>query len=533
MTALRAYLPAILLLAALAGCNPRPPATDYARTQTRAFTDTQNTALGKMYGSAAAQHPGESGFHTINSGLSALMTRIMLVEKAERSIDMQYYTTRDDKTGQLLLEAVVRAAARGVRVRILLDDWYLDEFKNHAAAFDAHKNIEIRIFNPYSTDSQSVFDRVLHAPSYVGDYDHRMHNKGFVVDNQVAVIGGRNLGDEYFDTSEQVNLRDIDLFTTGPVVGQLSTSFDEYWNSAQSYPITVLNIEPAGPEQVNEIDRTMQTHWETVLNSPDGQKLRSLTLPGKVGDGSIELIWAKAEFAADSPDKVTLPPEKASSVPATRIEQLANNAQHEFTAITPYFVPLETGVDWLGAMVKRGVKVRIVTNSLSSTDMVPAQSGYGHFREDLIKNGVDLYEVKSVPPKIPGKKMLTPSAPNGLHAKVYMVDRKDVVIGSFNFDARSMHLNTEQVLVIHSAELGEKIQKLFDDLSSLDKSYQVVPVETVPADQRPVASETLGTVVWKTKEDGQIKYFDNSPHAGFLRRLTNGFFSLLPVDKEL
>ena len=519
------------LLAVCAGCTPRPPATAYHRDESHAFTDTGSTELGRMYGKQAVSHPGASGFHIINSGLSALMTRVMLVDKAQRSIDMQYYTSRDDKTGQLLFEAVERAAARGVRVRILLDDWYLDDFKKGAVAIDAHPNIDIRIFNPYSTREQSVFDRIGHAPSYLSDYDRRMHNKGFIVDNQVAVMGGRNLGDEYFDTGAELNLRDIDLFTTGPVVGELSTSFDRYWNSDEAYPLSALNLPAPTKASVIAVDKELHDHWNAMLSSPDGLELRSMPLPYKVRDGSVTLDWAPAMLVADKPEKVNTPPEQAASAPANQIERLASRAQHEFTFITPYFVPMDTGVQWLSSLVARGVHVRIVTNSLSSTDMVPAQSGYDRYREDLVKDGVELYEVKSVPPKSPSRKMLTPSASNGLHAKVYMIDRRYLVIGSFNFDQRSLKLNTEQALVIDSEALCQRITKLFDELSSPDQSYRVILASNVPEAQKPTLN--MGALAWVTREDGQVKYFDFNPHAGFLRRVTSGFFSLLPFDKEL
>lgn len=517
-------------LALLAGCASRPLASAYPRIETHAFENTSDTLLGRAYGSEARYHPGQSAFHIINSGPAALMTRVALAEAAQRSLDLQYFTTRDDVTGKLLLEAVIRAADRGVRVRILLDDWYLDDFQGAAGVLNAHPNIDVRIYNPYSTRDQSVLERIANAPTYLYQYDRRMHNKVFIVDNQVAIMGGRNLGDEYFEAATEMNLRDIDVFTAGPITRRISESFDRYWNSDESFPLAVLNLPAPEPDLIAKANEDMQQHWKEMLRSEMGRQLKSIPLPHKVKTGGVELIWAQAELAADSPAKTEQLTQDASSVPGKRIEELVGHAQREFIIFTPYFVPLDKGVAWLNGLVQRGVAVRIVTNSLSSTDMVPAQAGYSRYREALVKGGVELYEIKSLPPRTPGRKMFTPSAQNGLHAKIYMIDRRDLVIGSFNFDPRSVRLNTEQALVIHSPALCETIAELFKTVSAPDASYRVVPASSVPPSDRD--SITSG-IAWETEEDGKIKYFDFSPHAGFWRRITSSFFSLLPMDDEL
>lgn len=458
------------------------------------------------------------------------MMRIALVEASQKSIDLQYFSTSDDTTGKLLLEAIIRAADRGVRVRMLLDDWNLDDFEAGAVALNAHRNIDIRVFNPYATRDQSIFSRIGNVFSYVDSFNRHMHNKALIVDNQVAIMGGRNLGDEYFEASKDLDFRDVDVFAAGPVTRHISKNFDRYWNSDESFPLDLLNLPPTDTQAIAKIQEDMQSHWKIMYQSSIGRKLKELPLPHKAKDGEISLIWAKAELAADSPAKITQDDENTVSVPGTRIDELVSHAQHEFIIFTPYFIPLDDGVDWLNALVARGVAVRIVTNSLSSTDMVPAQAGYGHYREALLKGGVQLYEIKSVPPETPAKHMFKPSSQNGLHAKIYMIDRRDLVIGSFNLDPRSTRLNTEQVLVIHSAEFCAKIANLFEDMTAPASSYHVITAAEVPAADQPLIH---GSLAWETEEDGKITYFDFNPHAGFWRNVTDQFFSLLPIDNQL
>lgn len=521
----------VMLMALSAGCAERPAASDYPRTATYALEDTAGTSLGKAYAKAAARHQGESGFHLLPIGSEALMMRIALVEKAERSIDMQYYSTMDDKTGKLMLEAVSRAADRGVRVRMLLDDWNLDDFEQGAVALNAHRNIDIRVFNPYATRDESVFARIGHVFSYAGQFTRRMHNKAIIVDNQVAIAGGRNLGDEYFDAAKEMNFRDMDVFAAGPIARELSKNFDRYWNSDESFPVVTLNLPEPDVQAVAQIREDMARHWTVLMHSPTGKRLKAMPLPQEVKHGEVLLDWGRAELIADPPEKIEQDSDTVASEPEEWIKQAAARAQHEFILFTPYFVPMDDGVEWLKAMVDRGVAVRVVTNSLASTDVVPAQAGYGHYREALVKDGVEVYEIKSSLPKPPVKAMFKPSSQNGLHAKIYMVDRREVAIGSFNFDPRSIRMNTEQLLVIHSPALCKKVARLFAHVTQPDGSYHVMLVDALPEAER--ASWHSGPLVWVDRERGREVYYDFNPHAGFWRRVTNGIFSVLPIDREL
>jgi len=508
----RVFILIIILLST--GCATRPLATDYPRTPSYTIAGTQDTALGKSLAPAIKAHPGQSGFHLLTTGTDALLMRISMVQAAERSIDLQYFSTRDDTTGKLLLEAVLRAAARGVRVRMLLDDWNLDDFKLGAIALNAQPNIEIRVFNPYATRDQSVFSRIGTV------FIRRMHNKVLIVDNQTAIMGGRNLGDEYFDAGQDINFRDVDVLAAGPITGKISKSFDNYWNSDEAYPVKVLNLPDLDPEVIADLRYSLHQHWEEVLHLPSGKRLRGMPLAQQLKNRQLPLIWANAQLAADTPEKVDQPKDASESQPGIRIDQLVSDAQHEFIIITPYFVPLDDGVKWLNSQVARGIDVRILTNSLASTDMVPAQAGYSHYRAALVRGGVELYELKPLQPKPDAKTMFKGSSQHGLHAKIYMIDRRSLVIGSFNFDPRSIKLNTEQVLVIQSPELSEKVTRLFEQITAPTSSFHVMLTET-------------GALTWVSEEHGKEVYYDFNPHAGFWRNVTTSLFSILPIDDEL
>ena len=254
------------------------------------------------------------------------MMRIALVEAAQRSIDLQYFSTYDDTTGQLLLETLLHAADRGVRVRMLLDDWNLDDFRAGVAALNTHPNIEIRVFNPYSTNDQSIFAYVGNAFSRPSQMTKRMHNKALIADNEVAIMGGRNLGDEYFGASADVNFRDMDVLTAGPITGKISNSFDRYWNSAESYPVEALNLPESDGPEIAHLREELRQHWMEVKQSPSSKRLYEKSLTKQLQNGQVPLVWAKAELAADKPNKIEQPSEDSDSKPEIKLDQLVNNA---------------------------------------------------------------------------------------------------------------------------------------------------------------------------------------------------------------
>lgn len=508
----------ILICIMASACSSRPSASEFPRTESYAINGEQ-TPLGKTITSLEAGHSGKSGFLLLPNGSDSLITRIALIEAAQQTIDLQYYSTVDDTTGKLLLQTLLRAADRGVRVRMLLDDWNLDEFRHGAAALNKHRNIEIRVFNPYVISEETPFAYVGNAIFHPERIMRRMHNKAIVGDNEAAIMGGRNLGNEYFDASDGLNFNDMDVLALGRIAGSISHNFDMYWNSELAYPLAALNIPESDETEMATVRADLKNHWEEVSHTEAGKWLNHASLTPKLKSGQMKLIWANAELVADKPEKVEQPVKETVSKPVMKLDQLVDRANKEFLIISPYFVPQESGVEWMASLEKRGVEVRAITNSLAATDVVPAYTGYARYREPMLDAGVDLFEMKPDLNRPTRRPMFKASSHYGLHSKVYVVDRTDVMIGSFNLDPRSIKLNTEQVLVIHSPELGAQVGQLFETLSSPKRSYRLV--------------KAAKGLEWHAEEKGEAKIYDSEPPAGFRRKAMSLLFSLLPIEGQL
>jgi len=532
----------LVLLLFFAGCSDRLPVSDFARTPSVAITqkDTQNTAIGRLLKQEIDAHGGESGFHLLPASQDAFLMRISLVQAAERSVDLQYFSVRNDTTGKLLLEAILHAADRGVRVRMLLDDWNLKDFESGVEALNTHPNIEIRVFNPFATENQSALSSMGNYFTRFDQFARRMHNKALIADNQMAIMGGRNLGDEYFGAGSDFNFRDMDVLAAGPIVEKISGNFDKFWNSKEVYPLLALSIPKPDTNKVAQIRQELQLHWEEVMKSPMGTYLHESPAIMQLKKKETSLIWAPAEFSADSPYKIEKPENMTRSKPEKRIDKLADNAHHEFIIVSPYFVPLESGTRWLDSLARQGVSVRILTNSLSSTDMVIAYAGYSHYREALVASGVNLYELKAIGGKPPHHIFKGSSSQNSLHAKFYIIDRRDLIIGSFNMDPRSIEYNTEQVLVIHSKALAQSAAETFERTILPSTSFHVMlangtlpsPAQTRNMD--PLLSVDPGQhLIWVAEQDGKKVQYDYEPDAGFRRQFIGILFSGFPIDDDL
>jgi len=503
---------------AIACFNPkRPLASDYARSPSHAIATTEETKLKQAIDPGMKAHPGQSGFELLPRGEDSLLFRIAMIEAAERSLDIQYYIIQDDMTGKLLLEAVLRAADRGVRVRILMDDLNIRGSDPTWPLLNAHPDIEIRVFNPFATRDEPLFTCLSNVFTGLGQFSKRMHNKVLIADNQVAIAGGRNLGDSYFDVSSDFNFRDVDVLAAGPIVAKLSQSFDKYWNDDEAFPITALLQPRDDPEEAAKLHQELRQHWQDEMRK--GTIVSQVPLSVQIEQGKIPLLWALAELAADSPSKINTPKEIVGSKPGLRLDQMADEAQHEFIVISPYFVPGKEGTEGLQALIRRDVKVRILTNSLASIDAVVAYTGYRRYRQTLVEDGIDLYETKPVPGTHPHSRRFSSSARDSLHSKIYVVDRRDVMIGSFNLDPRSVNLNTEIVLVIHSPRLADQVVRMFEKATSPSSSFHLV-----------MHNHHLE---WITREDDQERLYESEPKAGFWRNVEADLFALLPFENQL
>ena len=452
-------------------------------------------------------------------GREAFAARVLLAAHADRTLDVQYYIWRGDTTGQLLLEALWQAAERGVRVRMLLDDANVRGLDATVAALDAHPNIEVRLFNPFANRGM----RLLEA---IGDFsriNHRMHNKAFIADNQAAIVGGRNIGDEYFDAGAHVGFADLDVVAVGAVVREVSTEFDRYWNSESAYPVASM-IARAAPEASAGLREQWATLRQQSRTNEYVEAIRKTVLVQQLVQGRLELEWAAAQVVADDPGKVLRPPSEIETGLLPHLERTLGRPMRELDLVSPYFVPGKEGTQGLRALEERGVQVRVLTNALAATDVGPVHAGYSKYREDLLRGGVRIYELK--PSGIPHKRSKESddkgigSSSSSLHAKTFSVDRSRIFVGSFNLDPRSASLNTEMGVVIESPALAKRLSESLDTIIPLE-AYKV-----------RLAVDGSGLEWLERTGKGEVVH-TTEPQSSLLRRLWIRFLSVLPIESML
>ncbi len=392
---------AVLLAAVLliAGCATLR--TDVERTPTHAWPAPEDTTLGRAAAARlAAAAAGSSGFLLLDSGGDALSARAALAEVAEHTLDLQYYIVRESATTQALIFRVLLAADRGVRVRLLVDDLNIAGREFDLASLAAHANVQVRVFNPFSVRSPFGIANLVEFVGGAERLNRRMHNKLWIADNAAAVAGGRNLGDEYFDADPAMNFADLDLFAVGPVVRELSQSFDAYWNSESAVPIEAFVASPPSDAQVSQLGDALAQRIGQLRSTAYPRSLREAGFGSQVRRLDLPLAFAPADVLYDDPSKpVPADPQRASAAIFPRIHPRAEAAEREVILVAPYFIPNERGDAALVGLARRGVKVRVLTNSLASTDVVAAHAGYARARAGLIAQGIELYEMRPLPGK--------------------------------------------------------------------------------------------------------------------------------------
>lgn len=522
------FIPILLITLLVVGCvgiqsRARPDATAYERTTSYSIPQTEETALGDALRDTVKQNSGQSGFHIFDRGSQSLVARLALVRLAQKTVDLQYYAIAHDVTSNLMMEALIKASNRGVRVRLLIDSFTVSNMQDALIAFDGVPNIEIRVFNPLTTQSQSPLSKAQSLLTDLGHANKRMHNKALIADNQMAIMGGRNLSDEYFDADADFEFKDIDVLTAGPITDALSKSFDEYWNDRNAFPVQTVYKPDKDAKKTTELRAELQHNWDKQLKNPERRKQLVSPLQEIINDPDLKLIWAKSELAADDPLKIVRPTSINESKPLKEMVSLVDDATKEFIVISAYFVPKDRGVEWFSDLVKRGVDVRILTNSLASTDVVAVHSGYAPYRKELLRNGVELYEMIPVGQKRSRQRLVGSSQPPraGLHSKAYVIDGRTAIIGSFNLDPRSVKLNTEMAIIIHSVELSKQLKKMFERAIAPDVSYRVM-LDQSGKDLR-----------WQGIEKGQKLRYSHEPHSGVWRNIQNFIVTLLPVEDQL
>ncbi|TDG07624.1 phospholipase D family protein [Paraburkholderia guartelaensis] len=528
---------ALVCLALVAGCATRPPATDYPRETSAALPAQQASAtpLGTALAAPVAAHPDESGFRLLATGTDSLQMRVALARAATKTLDMQYYIANEDTTGKLLLGSALYAADRGVRVRMLVDDLNFHDIDRLMAALNSHPNIQIRVFNPYGSTSESMYLRTRNFFTNVDQFTRRMHNKATIVDNEMAIVGGRNLGDEYFNASPTIDFRDLDVLTAGPVAQSVSASFDEYWNSSISYPLRVLNHQKFDAHDLDTARDDLRKHWRESAEPYNAKPLNATPLAQQIAGNTLGLVWAKWAFVADSPGKIA-GSEKGELGDAMRsLLDRIHQAHSSVLVFSPYFVPHDTGVQTIRALTSHGVRVAILTNSLAATDAVAVQAGYSPYRVPLLEAGTELYEFKPQQGEHTDERrfgVVGSRSRASLHAKAYVIDDSTLVIGSLNLDPRSARLNTELALTIESPPIAHEVADLFKRATSPQVSYHVTLA--TPAQLALLKGTTVTSrLVWTDEENGMIRTYNLDPGAGFYRNVLTGLFLLLPVDSQL
>jgi putative cardiolipin synthase len=526
----------LFAIAILCGCAGLPPGADYPKSASAAFAHPEDTRLGRQFSDAAREHGRNSAFRIINAGVDGFQLRMQMIDAAQSALDLQYFIFRGDETGRMLTDGLQRAADRGVRIRVLVDDGDTVAGDEQLLRLLVNPSVEVRIFNPSSYRGHSRLVRRLNFVANAPRLNYRMHNKLLVADNALALIGGRNIGNQYFQVDPESQFADDDVVAAGPIVGELSATFDEFWNSDLAIPAKALGHgarpdagsaaragHPGdGREAGGSAPKAAAIDYASLLKS--GEPLAGIL------SGRLPLVWAHAQLVYDSPDKKQV---GGGALPGRLIARAVldsiREVQSELLLVSPYFIPAADELQLLKDLRGRQAKVRILTNSLESTTEIAAQSGYEHYRVPLLQDGVELYEVRSMLGDVRGSGQTARVSRYGnyaLHAKMFVFDRRKLFIGSMNYDERSKRINTEIGLIIDSADLAQQTARRFDAMVKPDDCYIV---ELRPAGPRGNSSR----LVWRTEENGHIVEYTHEPARSGWQRFEVKLLALMPLDKQL
>lgn len=500
--------------------------SDYVRTPSSSLPVEADTASARYVQAELDRHPGQSGFRLLEKSTDALMSRLWLIDQAHHSIDLQYFIFENDATGRLVAQRLLAAADRGVRVRLLLDDVSIRHEDRLLGALNAHPHIEVRVFNAFRTRDPSTPSKLLQFAVEGRRLNRRMHNKSMIVDGCVAVIGGRNIGDEYFDArADESNFRDLDLVAIGPVVAQAARAFDAYWNSDVSWPLDAYRTTRDDKADLATLRPELIGAVRTFAQSDYAQAVMQELPHGATGDRPGRWLWGDGTLLADSPQKVKADHDEPQLRIGPKLKQTIDGAQSELLLVSPYMVPSERGVRYLTGLVHRGVTVRVLTNSLASTDEPAAEAGYADKRRGLLKGGVQLYELQPTPgePQPPTARGRS-SGLSSLHAKAIVIDRRFVFVGSMNLDPRSKLLNTEMGVLVECPALAAQVAQFFAQASNPSNAFHV---------QLDGAAAGEGHLTWSWDDHGHDMIARRDPEVRGSRKLEFDVLRLMPIQGML
>ncbi len=504
----RQPLLALLLFASfLSGCA----SVDVQRQSSQALP-ASDSAFGRSVQAQAAPYQGRSGFRLLSDSTEAFTARAELIRNAQSSLDLQYYIVHDGISTRMLVEELLKAADRGVRVRVLLDDTTSDGLDQLIATLAAHPHIQIRVFNPLHLGRSTGVTRTMGRLFNLSQQHRRMHNKLWLADNSMAIVGGRNLGDEYFDAEPNLNFTDIDMLGVGPVAEQLGHSFDQYWNSALSKPIEqFLSSKPTAQDLQNTRARLKESLADTrKQNHALYQQLMTFKTHPRLDIWRRELIWAWNQALWDAPSKVLADGEPDPHLLlTTQLAPELNGVSKELIMTSAYFVPGQPGLVYLTGRADAGVSVSLLTNSLEATDVPAVHGGYAPYRKALLEHGVKLFELRRQPGKGGGSgphffgRSNNQGSDSSLHSKAMIFDQQKSFVGSFNFDPRSVLWNTEVGVLVDSPELAARVRELAMQGMAPTLSYE--------------AKLQDGKVVWVTEDDGKLHTLTREPGSWWRR----------------
>ena len=496
------YLIALTLLALVGSCATPPkelpePEPSYALAPAKdgPFADLE-AAFSETHGNR------KSGFLLLDNNAESLRQRLMLIDEARYSLDIQYYLWYANDSGELVFNRVMDAARRGVRVRLIADDILLLSEDQNIAAIDAHPNVEVRLFNPwrqYASRGNQKTARTLER------FNYRMHNKLMVADNRIAILGGRNLGNEYFGLNSTFNFLDIDVLGVGPMARASSELFDHFWNS----PL-VVSASAFGHDRPGESPQEMV--YANLERLKKSERLQYFPIEKQNWDATLQTLVKRLYPGTSEVVYDTLGKDSISQDMATIMPEFSKTAQHELLILNAYVIPNEQMLNAARDLVQKGVKIRILTNSLASQDVPAVNSHYGPWRKPILDAGIELYELR--PDAAVKSREDTPPVVSGfvgLHSKASVIDRSRVYIGSFNLDPRARDFNTEMGALIDSPELAGELAQLAEELMQPENSWQV-------------KLDDQGKLIWQSGNDIRTR----QPAQSFWQRVMDVFFKLFP-----
>ena len=429
----------------LTACVSAP--LNYPKQESLALTDVSTTRQAINALEWVGGREDVNGFYPLTEGFDAFGARLKLMDNAQKSLDVQYFLMKPDNAGLVFAAQMLRAADRGVRVRFLLDDIFTTVDVDSLAILDTHPNIEVRLFNPIARQGIPLLN-------YLGHFsltNRRMHNKSFVTDNRMAVVGGRNIAVEYYQLEASGEFVDFDMFAVGPVVKEVSSQFDLYWNHELAVPLSAFYNEDDKEKIMatrvlldQEMAKAGQSIYAEAIQTPVLKKFQA---------GEASPFIAPARLVTDNPDKLLQEISDDHKIVASEIRQALLDAESEIILITPYFIPRKGGLELLRKIQDKGVRVTVLTNSLATNNHTPVHSAYASYRRRLLDAGVELWEAR-----VDAAKIILPDGESQLdkltlHTKGILIDRKRVFVGSLNLDPRSIDINTEMGLLVDSAEM--------------------------------------------------------------------------------